>query len=68
MAPKGYGENVQNILVRLKAFFEQEKGQGEATLLQNVNMRMELATGISRTTIQRLLKPKKDLEQVLQQT
>ena len=52
--PKIYGEDVKIILNKVKEFFEMEKEDGKPILLQNVLMRMELATGICHKTLKKL--------------
>ena len=60
MAPKGYSHDVANILAKLRDFFEREKNEGGCIMLQNINIRLEMATGMAQRTIRRLLKPKKE--------
>lgn len=59
MAPKGYSADVGKLLSNLKDFFEREKLESKSIMINNINVRMEMATGIPRQTISRLLKPKK---------
>ena len=56
MAPKAYSDDVRDVLVKLKHFFERKKSERAAIMLENINEH------ICRNIITRLLKPKKASE------